>query len=397
MTNVILISDIHFGLRIDHAILDAGGGSSDRLRDVREVMLSLYDYVSEVRNNISAVFILGDLFHRRHPKAPALIAAGRALAQLAKLVPVYILPGNHDAHDRSGKLYSLQVYEELSVPGIYIWKHGSKLPIDGRTFRPMPWLPEPKFKKALTEVSKEDDDETVLLFHQQVVNCYDAGWKIEGGISKDELALAGYAGYWSGHVHVPQSFGMGVPGGYLGSPLHFAFGEVTPDNPSRGFWVLDTDTLETTAVAVNTAPAFHRWDFSAYEDMDCVEVVEEVLPGLKEEITTLLADVPAYLRIRVQGPRAIVSAATARLRAALGPLQATGKGIRLLAIQEIQTDAGAGERLRKVMAGLPEGEALDPPGLVAAYVGAAATEKNAAVQEELTRIGRELLGEGRDL
>jgi hypothetical protein len=396
MKNVALISDIHFGLKLPHAQVCPGGLSSDRLEDVSRAMLEFVQQA--ILANVEYVFILGDLFHSRSPSAPALDACARFLGLMSSAgMEVSILPGNHDAHDRSGGLYTIGSYNHLRIPNVSVFGvqpgDSSYAPIycGNASFFPVPWVPERQLKKILASQDFKDalalgrSGKKCLLLHCQVVDSYDAGWKVEKGISKAEIEAAGLDAVYSGHVHTPQSFGMEIPGGYLGSPLIFAYGEVRPGLdgpiPERGWWLLDTDTMKAELQPLTSSPLFREWDFRRFPAAALLESVEDAVPEL-------LAGIPAgraaYLRVRLRGPRGVVSEAEAALNAATKMSKVEVRHVR---VESVYTDDGTSERLKS--AGATPGRALSPQELLGAFVRSTAPEPD---RERLQAIGEELLG-----
>jgi len=75
-------------------------GFSDRLLDIDACLRAA------LASNVDMVIVCGDLYHKRLLDAPTSYVITRTLSQdWGK--PIYILPGNHDAHDASGRHYNV--------------------------------------------------------------------------------------------------------------------------------------------------------------------------------------------------------------------------------------------------------------------------------------------------
>lgn len=303
---IVLFTDPHLGLKLPHSRVSADQVTSDRLEDV----VSIFEQIDELATEVSAdqVFCLGDLFDRAHPTAPVLIRAARELKRLTSPDPmgvpqreVFVLPGNHDAHGKSGEVYSLDMYTELEVPGLTILQHGSPiLSIDDMIrFHPIPWCPTKLFRErvkacgSLQGTGRASYD--VLLIHQTVKGAKDGTWVAKRGI--DAATFKGFDLVLSGHIHEPQTFPNGR---YLGNPLHLRMTDV---NSKRGAWVLDTDTLAMEFVPLRY-PEFIRWSFADDDELSVLDIVREQLTGLLEELDTILDDNrDVYLDVKIEGDR----------------------------------------------------------------------------------------------
>jgi len=380
--HAIVISDLHAGLRLPHARLAPDATTSDRLDDVLDVLSQVRCYADT--NAITRVYILGDLFDRRHPDAPTLIRTAEALRALARGgLPrrVCLLPGNHDAHDRAGRVYSIDLFDVLKSPGIEVMGHGWRERRDGLTLHAVPWLPGPLFRQRVQALTLAPG-RNVLMFHQAVKGARDGDYVTLRGVEREvfsrfELAL-------SGHIHEAQALDEGRIR-YLGAPLHLRFSDA---GRACAFWVLDERELSLTAVPVR-APPFVRWRFHADAERGAAEVVAQELPGQVEAFLEERRrfDRPAYLEVVVEGARADVDAGCARIQRLTDALE--GRFLRRVRLARVYTDAGASARLP-----VP-GAISSPEALVDAFVqvaeGGAQRWPAGVSAEALARFGREML------
>ena len=230
------ISDLHANVRLPFARVSEGGINSDRLEDVCAVLRQAA--IEALDRGCSSLYILGDLFDKKHPDGATLVSTSRVLREMADMgLQVNILPGNHDAVDRDGRLYTLQFLDALKVDGIRVLGHEAIEIESGVRFHALPWLPDSRALKRMREMDKgRGNDRNILLFHQSVVGAIgDTGWVSDEGLPTD--AHDGFDFGLSGHYHKPQKHPWGI---YLGSPLMMRFGD--GEHKKRGMWVMDTSS-----------------------------------------------------------------------------------------------------------------------------------------------------------
>jgi DNA repair exonuclease SbcCD nuclease subunit len=265
----LFVSDLHANLRLPFARVDDGNVSSDRLRDVLDVIGQVKTHAAEV--NAGAVFILGDLFDQRSPDGATLVHTARALRGLATVVPVYVLPGNHDAIDRDGRMYNLQMYAELEVPGLHVLGHETIEITEGVMVHAVPWLPEVRATKRIRarERKLSQGDRHILVFHQGVKGAlWDSGRRSDDGL--DGLIGEAFALALTGHYHRPQEFESGR---YLGAPLDFRHGD--EEAKVRGFLDVDlaANVLEPKVIPTKY-PRFHTVRVTLKDQDNLDEVVD---------------------------------------------------------------------------------------------------------------------------
>jgi DNA repair exonuclease SbcCD nuclease subunit len=293
MSRAIFVSDIHANLQLPYARLGDHGTTSDRLSDVLDIFEQIR--VHSMENRVSHVFILGDLFDVKHPDGPTLVGVSRALANLADSdIQVWILPGNHDAVDKDGALYTLQFYQELKVPGISVLGHESRSDImEGVTFHAVPWLPEERAAKRIRGIEL-GDGHNVLLFHQEVAGAVsDSGWKAPEGLDPElferfDTALTGH--YHRAQVHPTYR--------YLGSPIELRFSDIEAPI-GRGFWrVAFKDGKIYHKLVPTRFPKFGQHELRVELGSDVTKMVdiEELAQGL------------GYLKLVVEGPATAIDA-----------------------------------------------------------------------------------------
>lgn len=192
-----------------------------------------------------AILVSGDLYDRALPPVDAVRLADEALARLADVAPVVVIPGNHDSAARlsfgSGLLERAGLYLRTDIARI-----GEPVLLDGLAIYPIPYL-EPDVARPVLEVQARGhaavlgaamdcvrDDvalrpglRSVVLAHAFVAGAEpsesERDLSVGGAASVPAATFAGVDYVALGHIHAPQR--VGVNGRYAGSPLAFSFSE----------------------------------------------------------------------------------------------------------------------------------------------------------------------------
>ncbi|MGB4726025.1 MAG: metallophosphoesterase, partial [Thermogutta sp.] len=81
----------------------------------RRILNALASWIARDESRIGLVLIAGDLFDRHDPPQEVVSEARTALAEIARLVPVVTVPGNHDEYS-----YAQCVYRRGDWPGVLV-------------------------------------------------------------------------------------------------------------------------------------------------------------------------------------------------------------------------------------------------------------------------------------
>lgn len=228
---LILISDIHFGVRND---------SAEWLDNMSSYFANFF--IPLLRSKVNegvAVCILGDLFDNRQSiNIDTMNIASGIIRKIAELAPVYIMAGNHDMSRRSdSSLNSLVIVK--GIPNVVVidsyssvhWKTSSG------SSRRVGFIPYTGIYSKETEaVSKSNED--YIFLHTEVLGAiFDSGKPIkDGAVTTASPAKR----IFSGHIHKRQELGKFT---YIGSPYHLRRSDV---GDLKGIYILniDDDTLE---------------------------------------------------------------------------------------------------------------------------------------------------------
>lgn len=212
---------------------------------------------------VDAVLISGDIYDRAVPPVTSVRLWSHALKELSTLVPVIVIPGNHDSATRLGvgsDLYrdGVHVVTELSAVGTPIQLHDANGPV---LVYPIPFLDPDVARHALSDDSEplERSHEAVMTAAMNRVRGHLASFRaaepatravvmahafvlsgssqtVERSESERDIRVGGVDSVSSdvfsgvdyvalGHLHGAQHVGReGIR--YSGSPMRFSFSEV---------------------------------------------------------------------------------------------------------------------------------------------------------------------------
>ncbi len=230
-------ADWHLGRSFHgEGLLAAQAGWVDWLVDLAEA------------SSLDAILVAGDLYDRALPPVDAVTLADDALARLAAIAPVVVVPGNHDSATRLGFGSSL-----LARAGLHLRtepaRSGEPVLVEKLAVYPIPYLEPDAVRTALGVVERghgpvlaaamelvradlarrPGGTRAVVVAHAFVAGAQTSGSERDlalGGASCVPASTFARADYVAlGHLHGPQR--VGENGRYAGSPLAFSFSEAT--------------------------------------------------------------------------------------------------------------------------------------------------------------------------
>lgn len=209
---IIHLADVHCGV--------------DTHPGVKEAVLANIEAVVDrcMEDEIDAVIVAGDLFHRRNPVASDM---AELFARLRDL-PVVVVPGNHDSHKNGGAL-CLFPYDPLTEPKTYKvpLANGKKLSIHA-----LPW------QYGEYEPHWDPDPEAIFVGHCTVPGALTASlfpMMHDDCVMPLADLLSLEARYYAlGHIHKHQEIAPRIV--YAGSIARFNF---TDEGQPRGYVVVD--------------------------------------------------------------------------------------------------------------------------------------------------------------
>ncbi len=229
------LTDTHLGIKRYFRGAPAGWTrAEDHLAAFRQAL----DYALTGDPPVDAVIHSGDVFDRSHPPADAVAAATTALAEVARKVPVYVFPGNHDGlgllHSGEGVLGR--------IPGVTVADHPTAIVVRGVRIGLLPFCRSPAAWGANAASLGSCD---LLVAHQAFHGARVAGFTFRAGSDPEtigeELIPATTRAILCGHIHPRQSHTLGPATVYYpGSTERTAFAE---RRETKGFSIFEFDRV----------------------------------------------------------------------------------------------------------------------------------------------------------
>ncbi len=110
-------ADLHLGME-NYGRLDPATGLSSRLMDFLKAFDRVVDHALEA--DVDFVLFAGDAFKNRDPSPTYEREFARRIRRLAEHMPVFLLVGNHDLPNAAGRAHTMEIYQTLEIPNVYV-------------------------------------------------------------------------------------------------------------------------------------------------------------------------------------------------------------------------------------------------------------------------------------
>ena len=110
-------ADLHLGME-NYGRIDPSSGLSSRLMDFLQAFDRIVDHALEA--DVDLVIFAGDAFKNRDPSPTYEREFARRIRRLAEHVPVFLLVGNHDRPNAAGRAHTMEIYQTLEIPNVYV-------------------------------------------------------------------------------------------------------------------------------------------------------------------------------------------------------------------------------------------------------------------------------------
>lgn len=115
--HVLHFADTHIGME-NYGKTDAETGLSSRVRDFLRRMDEMIEFARD--NDVDLTIFAGDAFKTRSPNPTYQREFAHRVRELSELAPLVLLVGNHDIPPTVLKASSVEIYETLAVPGVWV-------------------------------------------------------------------------------------------------------------------------------------------------------------------------------------------------------------------------------------------------------------------------------------
>ncbi|MBK9747340.1 MAG: exonuclease SbcCD subunit D [Chloroflexi bacterium] len=114
---VLHFADVHIGME-NYGRTDPETGLSSRVRDFIRRMNEMIDFARE--NDVDLAIFAGDAFKTRNPNPTYQREFAWCVRDLTALAPLVMLVGNHDLPPTTLKASSIEIYDTLAVPNVWL-------------------------------------------------------------------------------------------------------------------------------------------------------------------------------------------------------------------------------------------------------------------------------------
>ena len=244
-----LISDTHFGVR---------NSSTEWLQIHREYVYDFFiPLIKKEKREGDIIIHCGDVFDSRHSlNLFVMNFAIEVFEELAKIMPVIIILGNHDiAKKNSNDVNSVKVLKW--IPNIKVIEEPEVITVAGKKLLFMPWRANHTEEMACIDSNPAD----FLFCHTEAQGLkFNRSTTIETGI--DLSKLDSFRKIYAGHIHFAQKKGNFR---MLGCPYPMTRSDI---NNEKGIWCFDIVTEEESYFPNTLSPKFVKILFEKVLEME---------------------------------------------------------------------------------------------------------------------------------
>jgi DNA repair exonuclease SbcCD nuclease subunit len=257
MSQVYIIGDTHFGKSAAH-----------NLKKWMDIQFSyFYDqFIPYLRENVKKGDILvhgGDLFDdRTHTPIIILNKVDQLLQDLAKILPVHIIIGNHDMYNKvDTSVNTPKIFRH--IPNVNIYEKTTTLEVHGKKLVLMPWV---EYKKDMINEIKNNPGD-YLFCHSDLNGCRMHLSSIAHR-NKDKINVEEFSSYkhvFASHIHIRQ---VQENFEFIGAPYQMDRNDY---NDKKGLTILDLETGKTKFIENIVSPTFKRFKVEKDGDLLLLE------------------------------------------------------------------------------------------------------------------------------
>lgn len=269
------LSDLHLGKRL---------GEFPLLEDQSHILAQILQITERERPD--AVLIAGDVYDKSVPPVEAVELFDSFLTRLSALCQSFIISGNHDSPERvafggrlmeksgvhlspvyKGELAPVTLEDRFGLADVYMLPFVK--PVHVRRFHPEEPQPEEfhpeelhpgneagaytqALRTALKGLPLHPERRNILLTHQFVtggLRSESEELSVGGSDNVDASVFDGFDYVALGHLHRPQNVSPGIR--YCGTPLAYAFSEITPEKSVTVVQMEEKGTLSLRTVSLS--------------------------------------------------------------------------------------------------------------------------------------------------
>ena len=267
---IIHFADLHLGVE-NYGRLDAETGLNTRLLDFLAALDQLVEHA--INTDADLVLFCGDAYKNREPSQTQQREFAKRIRRLAeKGIPVFILIGNHDLPNATGRATSTEIFDTLAVSNVHVCSRPEIYKVNTKSgtvqIASLPWLrrstllSREEVKSLTTEEIKQRLEQiltnivadfalrldqslpAILAAHVWITGSKLGSERsmslgIEHGLLLSTVTNPAFDYVALGHIHKQQVLAENPPVVYAGSLERVDFGEEADD---KGFYEVEIET-----------------------------------------------------------------------------------------------------------------------------------------------------------
>jgi exonuclease SbcD len=328
---ILHFADLHIGAET-YGSVDPATGLSTRLLDILRVLDEVVDFA--INTDVDLVIFCGDAYKNRDPSQTQQREFAKRLRRLSEAdIPVFLLVGNHDLPGAIGRATSIDIFDTLAVPNMFVGNRPDIYRITTKSGEvqvvALPWprrnvllskeesknltmeqvnekLEEIMTRRIAALASEVDSSIPVILAGHVSVSTATVGTESSMIVGRDPVMLIGTIANPAfdyvalGHVHKTQILAEAPPTIYAGSLERLDFGD---ENENKGFYVI---TIENQNGDKDTTYEFHPVGARRFyslkvdvtdDELDATAYIVEAIDQHQEEVKD------AVVRLIISCPR----------------------------------------------------------------------------------------------
>jgi len=262
--NIFLLSDTHLGVRAN---------SLEWVQNIQDFFKNLY--IPFLKKNVKPgdiLFFLGDFFDNRQLLDINVLNAGiDIMLDLAEILPIHIMTGNHDIYKKfDTDINSIVAFK--FIPNVTIYEKPTIITNEKNKILIIPWIGNNETEENYVRANKFD----YVFAHTDIAGfLYDNGKDINEGTNFRQFN--NIKKLFSGHIHKRQEAGNFI---YIGSPYHTKRSDI---GNKKGFYLFKPQENSFEFTPNNYSPIFQR--------LFLENILESSLKEIKQKLNNNYSDI----------------------------------------------------------------------------------------------------------
>jgi len=250
---IFLIADTHLGchpLKLDYWLYDVTKKYFDDF---------FFPIINKYKQDGDIILHLGDFFDNRSLIPVNVLHYGNTLLkQMAELLPVHILLGNHDIYtEYDNSIHSMNWAN--NIKNVTLYENSTIVEFGTKKCLMLPWVQRKKDEINILNNTIAD----YVFCHSDLKGAYNnKKVRMKHGIDVKEFKK--FKQVWSGHIHLRQkTFNFQ----FVGSPYHL---DRNDRDDQKGIYILDTETGTYEFIPNNISPEYKMIEINEEKDLSYI-------------------------------------------------------------------------------------------------------------------------------